>query len=432
MFQKLHRQMTIFCTAITSLILIALSIICLFISESSLKKNMEPNFLKEINSMITHIQNQDYLSLQWINQLQENNHFLIYFYDNGSPLYSQRLYSDTAADALAETAITYALTHYGINIRSVNSNVLPEHVEFQLTDAVGISYCVSTGTIPRSKNTLGFVVLYSLAEQQQQIFSQRVLFAALDLAAIFLLSLFAWFFTGRMLLPLEENRRNQTHFIASASHELRTPLAVILSGADALEKTESPTERKHFLHIIQAEGIRMQHLISDMLFLARSDAENFPIAVKICQPDILLMDAYEKFELSAHKKKLSLSLLLPEEQLSPCFCDPERVAQVFSILLDNALSYTPAGGSITLSLSMDKKRSAICYGVSDNGPGIPDEEKDLVFDRFYRAESSHTDKNHFGLGLCIAKEIIVSHHGKLWIADTPGGGASFFFTLPVR
>lgn len=424
--------MTIFCTAITSLILIALSIICLFISENSLKKNMEPDFLKEINSMITHVQNQNYLSLQWINQLQENNHFLVYFYDNGTPLYSQRLYSDAAGDALAETAITYAIAHYGINIRSANSNVLPEHVEFQLADASGTSYYVSAGTIPRSKNTLGFVVLYSLAKQQQQIFSQRVLFAALDLAAIFLLTLFAWFFTGRMLLPLEENRRNQTHFIASASHELRTPLAVILSGADALGKAESLTEREHFLHIIRTEGIRMQHLISDMLFLARSDAGNFPITAKSCQPDLLLMDAYEKFELSAHKKKLSLSLSMPEEQLSPCFCDSERVAQVFSILLDNALSYTPAGGSIVLSLSPDPKHSALCYGVSDNGPGVPDEEKELVFDRFYRAESSHTDKNHFGLGLCIAREIITAHHGKLWIADTPGGGATFFFTLPVR
>ena len=87
----------------------------------------------------------------------------------------------------------------------------------------------------------------------------------------------------------------------------------------------------------------MQHLIADMLFLARSDAGGFPVVLKSCQPDLLLLDAYEKFDLPIRQKGLTLRLKLPEGQLPLCRCDPERVAQVLSVLLDNAISYTPSG-----------------------------------------------------------------------------------------
>lgn len=101
--------------------------------------------------------------------------------------------------------------------------------------------------------------------------------------------------------------------------------------------------------------------------------------------------------------------------------------QVLSILLDNAVSYTPPGGAISLSLKLEPDK--VLLGVSDNGDGISDEEKEAVFDRFYRCDKSHKDKSHFGLGLCIAHEIVRMHKGKLWIEDTPGGGATFIVSI---
>ena len=111
----------------------------------------------------------------------------------------------------------------------------------------------------------------------------------------------------------------------------------------------------------------------------------------------------------------------------PCLCDKERIEQVFAILLDNAVSYTQEGGSIRLSLKASQDR--LTFRIADNGVGIPDAEKEAVFDRFYRCDKSHKDKSHFGLGLCIAREIILMHKGKLWIEDTPGGGAAFVVVL---
>lgn len=431
MFRKLHWQMTLFSAAITSLILITLSFVCLMISENSLKKNTEASFQKEVSSIITHLQSQSYISLPWLIQLQGDNHFVLYFYDNGSPLFSQHYASDAGAQELAALAKDTALRYHGMDILSTRSGVLPVHTEFPLTDSTFGRYYVSAGIIHKANGNLGFLILYSLEAQETQLRFQRLLFSVVDLAAIVCLSLFSWFFTGRMLLPIEQSQNRQTHFVAAASHELRAPLTVILSGADALEKADTPAERSHFLRMIRAEGTRMQHLIADMLFLARSDAGSFPVALKSCQPDLLLLDAYEKFDLPVRQKGLTLRLKLPEGQLPLCRCDPERVAQVLSVLLDNAISYTPSGGQITLSLAADRRRSGIRFGVADTGPGIPNREKQLIFDRFYRSLLSRKDKNHFGLGLSIAKEVTVSMHGALWIEDVPGKGAAFYFTLPT-
>lgn len=112
---------------------------------------------------------------------------------------------------------------------------------------------------------------------------------------------------------------------------------------------------------------------------------------------------------------------------APYPCDRERIEQVLSILLDNALSYTPENGRICLSLAGTSDRPTI--RVSDNGIGIPDSEKESIFDRFYRCDKAHKDKMHFGLGLCIAQEIIHMHKGKIWVEDTPGGGATFVIIL---
>lgn len=432
MFKKLHCQMTVFCTLITSTILIALTCICILISERSLTNNIYNSFFKDINAMIIHLQSQSTISLQWVNQLQENSRFLLLLYDNGKPLFSQQLYSDNKEHELEEACLSYAKETFGMDISDAKGSKLPSHEEFTFTGEDGSKYYISAGTIPKAKNTLGFLLLYPLSGQQRQIYIQRLLFTGVNLAAIFLLSLFSWFFTGRMLLPLEESKKRQTQFISAASHELRTPLSVMLSGAEALEKSTTQEERGHFLHMIQDEGTRMRRLISDMLLLANSDSGSFSLQKSPCQPDELLLEVYEKFEFSAKKNGISLFLSLPEASIPDCDCDSERITQVLSILLDNAISYTPSGGKIALSLSLlDASESGrnFCFSVSDTGPGIPEEETTLIFERFYRSEKSRADKNHFGLGLCIAKEIVLAHRGKIYVENNKNGGAVFVVEL---
>lgn len=134
-----------------------------------------------------------------------------------------------------------------------------------------------------------------------------------------------------MLEPVETAQKKQTQFIASASHELRTPLAVVRSGLESVEKCSNEEERNHFLHLMSEETVHMKRLIDDMLLLANSDADTLTIKPEACQPDLLLLDTYEKFEPLAKKNGLHLILTLPEEILPDCFCDIHRTEQIFPL-----------------------------------------------------------------------------------------------------
>lgn len=172
----------------------------------------------------------------------------------------------------------------------------------------------------------------------------------------------------------------------------------------------------------------MSRLISDLLTLAGADSQRLLLCRKDCEMDTLLLNTFEAFEPLAQEKGYALSIFLPDTRLLPVSCDSDRIRQVLSILIHNAFCYTPAGSHI--SLVLDETPEGLALSVSDNGPGVPDEAKAHIFERFYRADDSRSDSGHFGLGLSIAQEILRAHGGMISVHDTPGGGATFTLTLP--
>ena len=214
--------------------------------------------------------------------------------------------------------------------------------------------------------------------------------------------------------------------MAAASHELRTPLSVILSAAECC-RDATPERQEGFIRTIYQEGLRVSSLVTDMLTLSQSDSHRFPVRKEPTELDTLLMNSYEAFEPLAREKSLQLSLTLPDGALPLCDVDPERISQVIAILLHNAISYTPDQGRIELSLARHKERFAV--SVQDNGIGISDADKKRIFDRFYRVEKSRSRKDHFGLGLSIAYEIIKAHGGSIQVTDAEGGGSCFTVVL---
>lgn len=423
MFRRLHIQMTIFSTLITSAILIIMTLACLFIAERGTRENSFTSFTNNARSCISHLESQSLLSHQWLLQSQAAYDVKIRINDNGNTLFYQELNPPEEDDSLFQKAADVSRDNYGLDM-DMHSAALTHTEIFRMP-----GYYACTALIPKGSRALSAVILYPLDTLNGQLIRQRLHFALAVLAAITALAVFSWFFTEKMLRPLRESRRRQTDFIASASHELRSPLAVILSSLQAMEQA-SPDERKHFSHTIQKEGHRMSRLIDDMLSLANADNQSWKILSAPCELDTLLLDTYEKYQPLMLKKSLRLSIRLPEEPLSPCFCDASRISQVLGILLDNAMSYVPEGGRVVLSLAQDKRR--FCLRISDNGPGISDDAKEAVFQRFYRADSARSSSQHFGLGLCIAHEIIALHKGTLTVTDTPGGGATFLITLPLQ
>lgn len=430
MFKRLQLQLTLLCSAVTGALLLVLTLICLFIAEKNQQESRYNSFLNEASAILSHFEQQDIISLQWLNRMREKNGCEFVIYANGEPLFSHSLTSPEKrlGGETITRAIETARDGCALDLFFDNGSSLTRHAEFSLTTD-GTDCYVSAAVIPKNGGILSVLIFYDLKAVKQAVLMQRLSFAAADFCALLLLVVFFYLFTGRMLRPIAENNRRQMHFVASASHELRTPLAVILSGAEALEKCRTADERRHFHALIREEGHRMQKLLSDMLLLAGGDAGSLPLSCTLCQPDELLLAAYEKYELLAADKQISLSMRLPEGSPPDIFCDGERILQVLSILVDNALAYTPPGGSVTLALDIDKSAALTVFRVIDTGCGIPADEKAHIFERFYRAERSHTDKEHFGLGLCIAKELTEAHRGKIFVTDNPGGGACFSVVL---
>lgn len=428
MYKKLHWQFTLFSTFCTGIIAIIATLLCLFFSENSLRQNDYLSFINDVNTMITHLEGQNIITHEWLSKMEAGNQFCIRLYDGGTPLFYNILKENRTQEQCVKKAVSIAKNQYSFDIFvDTASQTLSKHTEFAFR-ANGQTYYTSAIVLPKNSGHLSAVILYSTKNLDQTIFKQRLWFFGIDLFAFVLLFLFSWFFTGKIIKPLEENRKKQTEFIAAASHELRAPLSVMLSGVSALEKAQG-LEAAHFREMITSEGRRMSKLIGEMLTLAKSDAKAWKLCFEQVDADTILLDIYEKFEPFAKEKNRYLHITLEEDYYPAVSCDAEKIEQVLSIFVDNALSYIPEGEHITLCLSIKQNKLVFC--VADTGVGVPASEKERIFDRFYRSESSHTDKKHFGLGLCIAKEIVEQHKGHIWVEDNVPHGAKFCFSLPV-
>ncbi len=322
------------------------------------------------------------------------------------------------AAALAEGIDTSARSIYSDNYHSSLFRLKGDHKE-------AVYACVNLFSVK------GGVKSLTLIQFRPDEKKQRILLFSLYLAiftagslALFFVSLL---YVGKALKPVAESQKRQNEFIAAASHDLRSPLAVIQANASSLLIEEN--KNKLFVPKIMDECSRMSKLIGDMLILASSDARTWSIQKYPIDTETYFSDLYDTFLPYCKKKGHNLYLDFPKEALPQIMGDKDRLTQVIGILIDNALSYSPALTTITLRPYL--KKSAFCIAVEDHGIGITKEQKEHIFDRFYRTDSSRNDKSHFGLGLSVAKELIELHQGQITVTDTPEGGATFIIELPL-
>ncbi len=229
--------------------------------------------------------------------------------------------------------------------------------------------------------------------------------------------------------PAEKTMQSQKNFIAAVSHELKTPLAVILSATDTIEASpDCTTDIRNHASLIEAEISRMTRLIQDLLLLSSIDAGNWMSHKTEINVDTLLVSLYDKFVNICNQKSIDLQIKMPEECFPALISDEDRLNQIISILLDNAISYSPEHSVILLDAAI--RKNCLAISIVDHGLGISDEDKKHIFDRFYRCDKSRTKKGHYGLGLSIANELISLLAGKIYLDDTPGGGCTFTVVVP--
>ena len=358
MFQKVHLRLTLLCSGITAAIMIVMSLFYLHISETSLYQSHFQSFKNDINTITANLEETSVISMEWLSKMEAQGNYIFFLLDNGIPFLYNELPNTTDAtnrNILLQEGLDAYSTRYSVNsLPDTSSPFLSYHVEFSFTSpSTNEEYFCSYIINNQSSSQLQVLILSPLGALRIQIGNQRLGFLIINLIAILLFGIFSWFFTKKLLKPIEENQHKQAMFISNASHELRTPLAVIISSIECYQ-TVSLGERPDFLKVIYSESMRMSRLVNDMLTLSQADYSHFSILCKPTELDTLIINSYEAFFPLAQEKNIFFSLSLPNFTIPTCLCDSERISQVIAILIHNAISYTPSGGKILLSLKFSK------------------------------------------------------------------------------
>ena len=232
------------------------------------------------------------------------------------------------------------------------------------------------------------------------------------------------------LTRLKQLERTREEFVANVSHELRTPLSLIKGYVETLldGARNNPEVAQRFLKIIERNTQRLDLLIQDLLTISALESERITLSLQPTSLRPLADKIFADLHGRAETKHMELINEMPE---LTALADANRVDQVLANLVDNAIKYGRVQGKVKVGGKEVDGRKIEIY-VSDDGPGIPPEALDRVFERFYRVDKARSrDQGGTGLGLSIVKHIVQAHGGKVWVESDFGKGATLFFTLPA-
>ncbi len=230
--------------------------------------------------------------------------------------------------------------------------------------------------------------------------------------------------------------RLKTEFVSIAAHQLRTPLSaikwtlrMILDG----DLGRVPKEQRGFLEKTYQSNERMIHLINDLLNVTRIEEGRFLYNIKKQDITKEAEKVITPLKEVAQRKGLNFKFQKPKTKIPELAVDSEKISLVFQNLVDNAIHYTNPGGKVKVSIEYLKDKKEILVSVQDTGIGIPKDQQNRVFSRFFRAANAiRAETEGTGLGLFIAKNIIEAHGGKIWFESEEGKGTTFYFTLPLE
>jgi signal transduction histidine kinase len=265
------------------------------------------------------------------------------------------------------------------------------------------------------------------------------LFAAFVAAAVIALVLIAgggWFLVRKSTLPVEQSMEQMRRFMADAAHELRTPLTVVRTRADvALQQDRDASQYEAVIRAIASDAERLGQIVDDLLTLARADAGERAMEREPLYLDDIAIDAAEAARVVAQAKGVSLIIDDFEEALVSG--DRILLRQLVMILLDNAIKFTPRGGTVRIAVSDRDGRAAMT--IDDDGIGIPADQLPHVFERFYRGDTARTRSSGAhgagdgaGLGLSIARWIAEAHGASIDVTTPNARGARASVSFPPR
>ncbi len=428
MLKSIRYKLILLYTCSTGCILTAIIVFAMIVMEQQMLRSKLDAFQNCYLTINQNIETSNEVSNLWMAEMETKNKLIIHIEENSIPFLYQgawkaptdRLILINKVKELAEKDNVYA------NLRPISTSRMQSKV-YQIKGNHGDRYLGELFVLATPNGFRSAVVLQDNTDKNRKVLEQRLFFLLMNLLGITALFLVSRWVVGKSLKPVEESRKRQTEFIAAASHELKSPLAVIRANASAIIIEKERAE--HFISGIDKECKRLSDLIEDMLLLASADAKSWHMMKEVIDMDRLLIETYDTFYPFCKENGKELRLLLPEALLPNIEGDTLRVKQILAALIDNAVTYSKEEDTIILRAYV--KKNYLNIEVEDHGPGIEQENKNEIFERFYREDMSRKDKKHYGLGLSIAKELVDLQEGDIAVKDTQGGGATFIISFPI-
>lgn len=423
MIKGLHIRLTVYLSVIITIIMLALCAVYIYITSSNINNRNKLEYENTITSFYSYLYNNNVINYTNITEYTDKGFFIEITSGNHAQKFGAAAIPD--ADIIIDDIDITSTYEYWENYHNSIQQKTISHTEF-FYNYEKVEYWVSHGIIQNMGKSYTVILLYSTFDNGKEIFKLCVIFSLIALIATILLYIVSYFFVGKVLVPVEEAHNKQEEFIAIASHELKSPLTVIKASLSAMAKPDSE-DFKHYKSIADAEVSRMSDLINDMLILANTKKGDKNIVLTDCDPTDIIIKCYNRFENLVYNKGLAFHVSLPEQPLQHYKLDEERITQLMIILLDNALSYTQTGA---ITLSAYEEHGKLRMSVADTGIGIPNDIKNRIFDKFYSADKSHSQNEHYGLGLSIAKEIAALHNAVITVSDNETRGSIFTVLFP--
>ena len=297
-----------------------------------------------------------------------------------------------------------------------------ERSEFGVLREYGLRYCRSV--TPRGER----IAFADMSSERATLKNLTETCAAIGMLCFAAFLLISWLLARWAVKPVETAWQQQRQFVADASHELKTPLTVIMTNAELLNSPDfDETHRSQFAAHILTMSRQMRQLIEEMLDLARTDSGQSTLIFSQVDLSRLISDAVLPFEPVFFEAGHTLTADIQEN--ITVRGSQQHLRQTVDILLDNARKYAAPSGEISVTLTRCGGRCRLA--VSNPGPEISKADLQNIFKRFYRADEAHTQRGSYGLGLSIARNIILRHRGRIW-AESKNGRNTFFVELPVK
>lgn len=441
MYEKVRTRLTVLFSTVTCTLLFTALIISFLASEKAQYSLFLSQFGRQSSAVLNEIDEHTILTTDWMTAKEDAGSFHLFltiqnvaaFHNSSHSSRLQSLFEQFSNGISAVSEESKETTDFAASKSTQKSSLIVKQQSENPSLYVGYRSffpvaLMSQEELQKDNGLLCISVLQPLDALYDKAKSLLLTYLLLFFIAGCFLVLFCRHFTGCLLHPLKENQENQNRFLSAASHELRTPLAVILTNASACRKAP-PENQAAFFDVIQREGSQMSEMLEQLLVLSRADGHSLSLHKEPADLQTLLLNLYESFLPLAQESGHKIQILLPSQDIPMYFCDSSRIEQICKIFLQNAFSYTPAGCRIILSLSCGEKWFEI--SVQDNGPGIPDEEKERIFQRFHRISHNTIQKGHHGLGLAVAKELALAHGAVLSVHDAPDQGSVFTLHCPA-